>query len=155
MKSAFARMLLVTTPFLWSFFACAQEGRVLCSPAVTSSKCKAFNDAFFLWSGANSLKNVEIVVTDRAGVASEKKKVTAKVEAIQRFAKTPGDLNRASILVGAGAFDAETVLLERDGVLITKVVLSDEVPMETSDQLMFFIFGYAEGALRGMGNTVK
>jgi hypothetical protein len=133
----------------------AQEGHVLCSPGLAANKCQAFNDAFAPWSGINILKNIEIVVTDQAGIANEKKKATAKAEALLKFAKTPGDLNRSSILVAEGVFDSKMALVEKDTLLINKVVVFADAPLETSDQLMFFIFGYSEGALQGMGSTVK
>lgn len=101
-----------------------------------------------------SLQGIEVVIADPDSFKEEKKKVSTKIEARVKSAKTPGDINRASVLVAEGVFDNEHVLMERSKLMIDRVVISTEIPHDISQDLTFFVMGYNEGVQDGVANTV-
>ncbi|MGH9498832.1 MAG: hypothetical protein ACRD3L_06780 [Terriglobales bacterium] len=147
------------------------QSNVVCTADVPPATCKLYS-VNMDWSEFVWVKNVEVVVADPKSFKDEDKKLTQLIDNRGKAAKTVGDINRAGNLkVGEGVF--ANILMETDGGLVKKVVIStdrhavikggdgkdiilpDDGDIEKlSDELLFYLLGYAQGHLRGMASTL-
>ena len=139
--------------------------QVTCTPSVTPATCKQFDTGFgqsSMWPSVNFTKGVEIVVVDPVQFKAERVKFDAEKEAVAKNRKSVGDINRAGGReAGGGVFDHEILecptsnMVKR--IVISTEAIGDSEPYsihEISDQLLFYVIGYDQGLLQGMGNSV-
>lgn len=135
--------------------------QVTCTPNVAPAICKQFDLSFgsaSMWPRFYSARRVYIVVVDPVQFKAERAKVAAEMEAAAKNRNTVADINRAGGReAGRGVFKYEILecphSLGVERIVISTEASDSESPIsELSEQLLFYVIGYDQGLLQGVGN---